>query len=98
MSTIGTFTKQDDTYTGTLRTLSLNVKCKIIPFAKSADAGPDYRILAGTIEIGAAWKRQAKASNTEYLSVKIDDPVFAAPVNAKLLHGVGGVSSLFWTR
>ena len=30
MTTIGSFTKQSDGYTGTLRTLTLNVKVKII--------------------------------------------------------------------
>ena len=97
MSTIGTFTKQEDGFNGTLRTLSLNVKCKIVPIAKDNGNGPDYRVLAGAMEIGAAWKRQSKANN-DYLSVKIDDPVFPAPVNARLVNAEDGSSVLYWTR
>jgi uncharacterized protein (DUF736 family) len=97
MSTIGTFTKQADGFTGTLRTLSLNSKCKIVPITKTSDKGPDYRVLAGASEIGAAWKRQSKA-NREYLSVRIDDPVFPAPVQARLIDAEDGTANLFWTR
>lgn len=97
MSTIGTFIKQEDGFNGTLRTLSLNVKCKIVPINKDNGKGPDYRILAGTTEIGAAWKRQSKA-NREYLSVRIDDPLFPAPVDARLIDAEDGSVSLYWTR
>jgi uncharacterized protein (DUF736 family) len=97
MSTIGTFTKQEDGFNGTLRTLSLNVKCKIVPIVKGAENGPDYRVLAGAMEIGAAWKRQSKANN-DYLSVKFDDPSFPAPVNARLINGDEGSAVLYWTR
>jgi uncharacterized protein (DUF736 family) len=36
MANIGTFTAQNDSFTGTVRTLTLNVKVKIIPNAKEA--------------------------------------------------------------
>ena len=97
MSTIGTFTKQEDGFNGTLKTLSINVKLKIVPIAKDNDNGPDYRVLAGAMEIGAAWKRQSKAKR-EYLSVKLDDPSFPAPVNARLIDTEEGSASLYWTR
>lgn len=97
MSTIGTFTKQEDGFNGTLKTLSLNVKCKIVPVTKATDKGPDYRVLAGAIEIGAAWKRQSKAKR-EYLSVRIDDPVFPAPLQARLIDAEDGNVNLYWTR
>ena len=48
-------------------------------------------------EIGAAWKRQSKA-NRDYLSVRIDDPTFPAPVNARLIDGEDGEANLYWTR
>ena len=97
MSTIGTFTKQEDGFNGTLRTLSLNVKCRIVPTPKEGDKGPDFRVFAGTLEIGAAWKRQSKA-NRDYLSVKLDDPVFPAPINGRLVDGEDGNMNLYWTR
>ena len=49
------------------------------------------------MEIGAAWKRQSKA-NKPYLSVKLDDPSFPAPVNARLIDAEDGGASLYWTR
>ncbi len=97
MSTIGTFTHQDNGYSGTLRTLSINTKCKIVPTEKDGANGPDFRVLAGTTEIGAAWKRQSKASR-EYLSVRIDDPIFPAPVDARLIDGEDGSCILYWSR
>src|SRR5665213_1567030 len=50
MSTIGAFTKQEDGFNGTLRTLSLNVKCKIVPISKDGNKAPDYRVLAGATD------------------------------------------------
>ena len=40
MSTIGTFTKQEDGFNGTLHTLAFNVKVKIVPITKDKDQGP----------------------------------------------------------
>ena len=97
MSNIGTFTKQEDGFVGTLRTLAFNAKLKMVPVAKDNDNGPDYRVLAGGTEIGAAWKRQSKA-NKAYLSVRLDDPSFPAPVNARLVGGQNGTATLYWSR
>ena len=97
MTTIGSFTKHDQGYNGSFTTLAFNVKVKIVPVRKDTEKGPDYRVLAGTMEIGAAWKRQSAASR-EYLSVKLDDPSFAAPVNARLIDGDGGTATLYWSR
>jgi len=97
MTTIGTFTRHDQGFNGTLQTLAFNVKVKIVPIPKDNDKAPDYRVIAGTMEIGAAWKRQS-ASNKDYLSVKLDDPSFAAPVYARLVDSEGGGAVLYWTR
>jgi len=97
MSSIGTFTKNGDGYNGTLQTLSFNVKVKIVPVPKDSDNAPDYRITAGAMELGAGWKRQS-ASNKAYISVKLDDPSFAAPVNARLVDADNGTALLYWSR
>jgi uncharacterized protein (DUF736 family) len=97
MTSIGTFTRQDDGFSGTLRTLAFSVNLKIVPIAKGKDNGPDYRILAGATEIGAAWKRQS-AANKPYLSVRLDDPSFASPVNARLVDREDGTAVLYWNR
>jgi uncharacterized protein (DUF736 family) len=98
MATIGTFTANaDGSYSGAIRTLTLNVKAiKIRPCEKTAERGPDFRVFAGQTELGAAWKKTSK-DNNEYLSVKLDDLSFGEPVNAALVV-IDGVHSLVWSR
>ena len=51
------------------------------------------------IECGAAWKKTARVSDREYLSVKLDDPSFPAPIYASLVKGEGDDSfNLIWSR
>ena len=51
MATIGTFTQTKDGFTGTIRTLALNVKAKIVPDDhKANEAAPDYRVFSGTVD------------------------------------------------
>lgn len=57
MATIGTFTKSADGFSGAVRALTLNVKATIRPAERENDKAPDYRIYAGAIEFGAAWKK-----------------------------------------
>ena len=98
MATIGTFTKSGDDFTGVVKTLALNVKAKIARAEKENDKAPDYRIFAGATEFGAAWKKTSKAER-EYLSVKLDDPSFPAPIYASLVETEDGESfSLIWSR
>ncbi|WP_312062455.1 DUF736 domain-containing protein [Brevundimonas sp.] len=97
MAAIGTFIAQGDGYTGSIKTLTLNVKSATFrPNEKSDDKAPDYRILAGTTEFGAAWKKTSQ-QNREYLSVKLDDPSFPAPIYASLVESDEG-HSLIWSR
>ena len=97
MATIGTFTKSDDGFAGAVKTLSLNVKARFIPAEKETDRSPDYRILAGTVEFGAAWKKTAQ-NGREYLSVRLDDPSFAAPIFANMIEGEDKSHALIWSR
>ena len=98
MATIGTFTKSGDDFSGTVKTLALNVKAKIARAEKENDKAPDYRIFAGATEFGAAWKKTSGAGR-EYLSVKLDDPSFTTPIYANLFDDEGGETfSLIWSR
>ena len=98
MSIIGTFTKTEDGYTGSIRTLTLNAKVKIVPTEeKKNENSPDFRILAGTLEIGAGWQKTSRA-NRPYVSVSIDDPAFAAAIHANLIEAETGEVNLIWTR
>lgn len=97
MAQIGTFTRgEDGSYAGTIKTLSLSTK-RFVPAEPSQnEKAPDLRVLAGNIEIGAAWKRTSK-ENTVYHSVKLDDPSFPAPIYANLVEVEGG-HALVWSR
>ena len=99
MSTIGNFTASGNGYVGTVRTLNLNVKVKLVPNdEKDRDNAPDFRILANSgYEIGAAWKKTSKADRP-YLSVTLDDPSLPASIFARMVEGDEGVHSLIWSR
>ena len=98
MATIGTFTKNGDgTYNGSIKTLTLNVKAaQLRTVDKESENAPDYRIFAGGTEFGAAWKRTSR-EDRDYLSVKLDDPSFPAPIYANLVDAEDGYS-LVWSR
>ena len=99
MATIGTFLKSGDgSYSGSIKTLSLNVKqAQLRPVAKESDNAPDFRIFANGTEFGAAWTKTARETNRDYLSVKLDDPSFPAPIYANLVDGEDGYN-LVWSR
>jgi uncharacterized protein (DUF736 family) len=98
MATIGTFTQDDaGNYNGAIKTLTLNVKqATLRKVEKDNDKAPDYRLFAGDIEFGAAWKKTSREERS-YLSVKLDDPSFPAPVYATLFDADEGYS-LIWAR
>ncbi len=99
MASIGTFTKTENGFTGSVKTLTLNVKAKIVAADKENERAPDFRIFAGTTEFGAAWKKTARETGRDYLSVKLDDPSFPAPIYASLVEAEGEDSfSLIWSR
>jgi len=96
MATIGSFTKSGDGFTGSVKTLTLNVKAQIRPADKENEKAPDYRIFAGATEFGAAWTKTSREGRP-YLSVKLDDPSFPAPIYASLVEVEEGFN-LIWSR
>ena len=99
MAQIGTFTQgENGSLNGTIKTLTLNAKAAIRPVEKDHDKAPDYRVFAGTVELGAAWKKTSR-EDREYLSLKLDDPSFPAPIYASLVKIEGDEGfSLIWSR
>ena len=97
MSTIGTFTKSENGFAGTVRTLNVNVKVKFVPNEKTSDNSPDFRVMAGNYELGAAWQKLSQA-NRPYLSVSMDDPSFPSAIYARLVESDNGSYSLIWSR
>ena len=59
MAQIGTFTRAEDgSYTGTIKTLSLNIKARFLPAGLSEnEKAPNLRVMAGNVEIGAQPRR-----------------------------------------
>jgi uncharacterized protein (DUF736 family) len=97
MAQIGTFTADDGGFTGTIRTLTLNVKATIRPTGTDQEKAPDYRVFAGSVEFGAGWKKTSR-DDREYVSLKLDDPSFPAPIYASLVDGEDGKQRLIWSR
>lgn len=98
MTTIGTFTKTSNCFSGTLRTLTLDIKAKLVALEKPSDNAPDYRVVAaGNYEVGAAWKKISQADRP-YLSITLDDPSFPTTVYARLIEGEDGAHTLIWSR
>ena len=64
---------------------------------QESENAPDYRIVAGNFEIGAAWKKVSK-SDRPYLSATLDDPSFPATIYARLVEGEDGAHNLIWSR
>ena len=100
MPVIGTFSAVKDGYAGTIRTLTMNAKVRIVANdRKESEGAPDFRIMAGTAEIGAAWRKTKQGSDETYLRVKLDDPALPQPIWGALLETTeDGVARLLWRR
>jgi uncharacterized protein (DUF736 family) len=72
---------------------------RIVPEANRAnDNAPSHRIYVSRAEIGAGWTKRSNEGR-EYISVKLDDPSFSAPIYANLFEDEGGEGyTLIWTR
>lgn len=98
MARIGTFVATPDGFSGSIRSLKLSVP-KVVFRAVDGDPAKDqpvYRVFAQGAEIGAAWK-YTSAKGLDYLSVRLDDPRFPAPVSARLFASEDGFD-LVWNR
>jgi uncharacterized protein (DUF736 family) len=98
MATIGTFSSEKNGFSGSIRTLALNVKARITRVENRSEKGPQFRVYAGPVELGAAWQKTSNEGR-DYLSVKLDDPSFPAPIYATLaeLESERGLQ-LIWSR
>lgn len=100
MANIGTFKKTGNDYTGEIITLSVQAKkVRIVPEANRVnDNAPSHRVFVGRAEIGAAWDKRSNEGR-DYLSVKLDDPSFTAPIYANLFDDENeDTFSLIWSR
>jgi uncharacterized protein (DUF736 family) len=99
---IGKFYHNDDgSYVGNVGGFSFPSHDPVRLTPSKKGAGPDYIIIDETdgeaFEIGAAWSKTSKAGNP-YLSVKLDGPTLAAPINCALTKQEDGSFALLWNR
>jgi len=101
MAIIGTFSKTADGYAGAIRTMTINVKAVFVANDKNGnDKAPDFKLIVGEKEFGAAWRAVAKGEGGKpFLRVEIDDPSLASPIRAALFeNGEEGKAALVWSR
>jgi uncharacterized protein (DUF736 family) len=100
MANIGFFKKSGPEFQGEILTLSLQTKgVRIVPETdRINENAPSHRVYVGRTEIGAAWSK-CSSEGRDYLSVKLDDPSFNAPIYANLLDDEDGETcTLIWSR
>ena len=73
---LGYFNQTDRGFEGVISTLTTKAPVEIVPNeAKERTSQPDFRIFGKTgVEIGAIWKRIAKSTGAEVLSVTLSNP------------------------
>lgn len=86
MTTIGTFRRDGEGFVGRVSTLQLDTTVRISPTQKVSARAPEFRIFAGEAECGAAW-RPSEAAAGVLLNIKLDDPTWAEPIDARLMAG-----------
>ena len=100
MANIGSFKKIGGEFQGEIVTLSVQTKnVRIVAEAeRPSENAPSHRVYVGRAEIGAAWSKRSNEGR-EYLSVKLDDPSFTAPIYANLFDEEGTDNyTLIWSR
>jgi uncharacterized protein (DUF736 family) len=91
MANIGSFKKVNAELQGEIVTLSVQARgVRIVPEPnRTNDNAPSHRVFVGRAEIGAAWPKRSNEGR-DYLSVKLDDPSFTAPIFAKRRRASAG--------
>jgi len=99
MANIGLFKPTKTGYEGFITTLSLCINARIVPNRKKrSEKSPDFFVKAADSDLGAAWKATSEGDNPkDYLRVVLDDPSFAAPIQAALFDHENG-ADLVWSR
>nr|WP_172691308.1 DUF736 domain-containing protein [Agrobacterium tumefaciens]ASK44554.1 hypothetical protein [Agrobacterium tumefaciens] len=94
MAVIGEFNTN-----GNVRTLTVSMKARLNPIERVSRDAPDFRITAGNgVEVGAGWNKVSN-DGEPFISVKLDDPSFNAPITAALWPGEKeGEYALIWNR
>ena len=75
MPAIGYVQRQPDgSFKGAIKTLSVNAEIQIVPNRGKTGEQPDYRVLAGSVELGGGWIRTGEVSQREYVRLAMSAP------------------------
>lgn len=96
MNTIGFFRRDGDGFAGRLTSLSVDAAARIVPAEKFSAKAPDFVVLKDQAECGVGWK--VTDNSGAILSLKLDDPAWPEPINARLLAAEDGELPLTWIR
>jgi len=102
--TLGTFQElKDGSYSGSIKTLTVNAKLNIVPIDATSERAPDYRVYTGSnCEIGAGWSRVSKTSGETYLNLQIaalefgQSYIYLNLVKSEQASDVGATHILLW--
>lgn len=64
----------DGNFTGRLQTLAVNTEIQISPNRGKVGEQPDYKVRAGTVDIGGGWIRTGEVSGREYVRLSLAHP------------------------
>jgi len=79
MPAIGYVQRQEDgSFKGSLRTLSVNTEIAIVPNRGKSGDQPDYRIVAGGVELGGGWRHTGEVSQRESVRLGMSAPELGA--------------------
>lgn len=91
MSAIGYVQRQaDGSFKGSIRTLSISAEIQIIPNRGKVGQQPDYRVMAGVVELGGGWIGIGEVSQREYVRLTLSAPELGnRPLYANLGRAAG---------
>jgi len=82
--------REDGSYVGYLATLSIRKNIEFKKNEKTKDHQPDFLVVAGDVEVGAAWNKKGQASGNDYVSVSLAAPEFGdRTIHANLGRAAG---------
>ena len=75
MPAIGYVQRQSDgSFQGSIKTLSRHADIQSVPNRGKTGEQPDYRVLAGSVELGGGWVRTGEVSQREYVRLAMSAP------------------------
>ena len=100
MAVIGVFSAVNDGYAGTIRTITMNARVKIVANdRKETEGAPDFRVMLSAIEIGAPPRRTTQGTYPSLLRASTVDPGWPQPIWANLTEAAeDGTARLIWRR